>query len=230
MTTPRRGQGFARRVTPDNLHDFRQFLQVRERKSSGGDQPADAPASSGSILDPASASLFSGRSIQVVVPYHRVPYPSQTPVPPSNPAPKGQLVWKKKLSRTDAQRQIGHPTGDLRLTQAHFQVAGKTIDHTQYFRYQVFERGDWRPESPQVEIASFDFDITAFGTHYGLFQLVVGHKPTGEAGQGNYTTGLRWGESMQRKLVETLDVTGATFSLYAPVSNAPAPFVIEITR
>ena len=60
-----------------------------------------------------------------------------------------ELMWRKTLSRTDAQRQKGNQTGDLRLTQARFEYRGKRIDQTKYFRYEVFGDGEWsEPDRP----------------------------------------------------------------------------------
>ena len=80
-----------------------------------------------------------------------------------------ELMWRKVLSRTDAQRQRGNQTGDLRLTQARFEYRGKAIDQTKYFRYEVFGSGKWRePVKPPQgikrrytyrEVSTFVFKI-----------------------------------------------------------------------
>lgn len=136
-----------------------------------------------------------------------------------------QLVWKKKLSRTDAQRQKGNQTGDLRLTQANFKQRGRVIDQTKYFRYEVFAEGDWNePNKPPQgikgaytyrEVATILFRVNIEGERRTrLCYLDVSHKKSGEAGQGNYTTGIRWGAVLTHVLRERIDVSGMFLELY----------------
>lgn len=142
--------------------------------------------------------------------------------------PKGRLIWQKTLSKTDAQHQEGHPTGDLRLVQAKKDNNDEEIDQTSHFRQNVFGSQSWvvTKQSPLSEEAEVDFDVTIRGTHLGNRLLTVSHKPSGEAGQGNYTTNIRWGS-----LAETLradDLTACVFKLYAPAEGTTTPFFIEI--
>ena len=103
-------------------------------------------------------------------------------------------MWQKKLSKTDAQRQLGNPTGDLRLTRAKFLVDGNHIDQTQYFRHIVFKNENWRAkEGKQVkEISIVLFKVFIDDEFVGEDNLEIQHKPSGEANQSNYTTGIRW--------------------------------------
>jgi hypothetical protein len=157
------------------------------------------------------------------------PLPAAPAPPPPRPAPAptGPLMWEKRLSMTDAQRQTGHATGDLRLVQAGFRVGGALIDWTTYFRRTVFGAAAWtttaNPQGKLVEKADVEFDITILGQPLGRQTLTVGHKPSGEAGQGNYTTSIRWGA-----VVHAVDVTGCTLRLYAPPHGQRAPFVLEV--
>jgi HKD family nuclease len=109
----------------------------------------------------------------------------------------GKLVWTRKvLPKSSVQRSIGNPTGGLRLVQDDFTVDGEVIDQTQYFRKEVFRAFPWVKvkDKPYVEATTVPFDITIKGDFKGRFELEVRHKPSGEAGQHNYTTSISWGE------------------------------------
>ncbi|MCX6903279.1 MAG: hypothetical protein NTW03_07340, partial [Verrucomicrobia bacterium] len=56
--------------------------------------------------------------------------------------------------------------------------------------------------------------------------LEISHKPSGEAGQGNHTTILRWGREFRPTIVQE-NVTGAVLSLYE-TPDADAPFLLEL--
>jgi len=152
---------------------------------------------------------------------------------PSEPTPQNNiedLVWQKlNLPASDVQRQTGNVTGGLRLTQARWSVNDNPIDQTTYFRNNVFGNLDWREWriSPYSERAEADFDIYILGESYGIHELMISHKPSGEAGQHNYTTILHWGELGE--VIRELNLVGRTFSLYAPPSGEVEPFTIQIT-
>lgn len=184
------------------------------------------------------AALFSGEPI-------RVPRMSRAAIgpptggagprtPPATPKravsiPTGTIVWRKTLSATDAQRQPGNPTGDLRLTQARFRIGGRYIDHASYFRESVFGDLQWTIENqtPLVEVAHVPFQITVLGVSLGVHTLKVSHKPTGEAHQRNYTTGIRWGTLATR--IREANVEGRTLTLSAPPAGAENRFQIDIS-
>ena len=65
------------------------------------------------------------------------------------------------------------------------------------------------------------------GRDYGIRNFEISHKPTGEAGQGNYTTILRWGREFKPVVVRA-QLTGAVFSLYE-TGEESAAFFIDIT-
>lgn len=140
---------------------------------------------------------------------------------------RGREVWSKKLSLTDAQRQHGNPTGDLRLVQAQ-NYNTRPIEQTTYFRDEVFGSLIWHAEKdePFVEVAEVDFDITLMGTHYGNHILTVSHKPTGEAKQGNYTTNIRWGSFAS--ILHSIDISDRILRLYAPTAGSTTPFFIVV--
>jgi hypothetical protein len=138
---------------------------------------------------------------------------------------RGMQRWEKVLSKTDAQRQEGNPTGDIRLTQAKWKVNGRPIDQTTYFRNGVFREADWHRKNADVEEAPVEFNVNILGTDYGQHTLVVSQKPSGEASQGNYTTGIQWRDLMP--VIRRIDLTGRTLRLYDPPARSIA-FVLEI--
>src|ERR1044072_4450001 len=138
----------------------------------------------------------------------------------------GPLVWEKKLTATDAQRQIGNPTGDIRLTKAGWKIEGKLIDNTKYFRYDLFGGFEWTRKDEKVEEGLVPFDVQILGESYVLMTLFVSHKPTGEAHQHNYTTGIQWGPLSP--VTRRINLTGKLLRLYAPPAGQDEPYFIEI--
>jgi len=138
------------------------------------------------------------------------------------------VVWRKSLAASDVQRQPGHATGGVRLTQARFRDAsGDNIDHTTYFR-ELFKGFDWQETRavPHVEEAEVDFLLVVEGESLGVHALAVSHKPSGEAGQRNYTTSLKWGRLAGQ--IHRMDLRGKTLTLYAPPPGKSEPYVIDI--
>ena len=112
----------------------------------------------------------------------------------------GPLVWvRSRLPASSVQQSAAgtNPTGGLRLVQDGYLVAGRVIDQTTYFRNVVFGSFPWVQASvrPFVEVAIVPFEITIRGVNIGTFNLGVRHKPSGAAGQGNYTTSISWGDA-----------------------------------
>lgn len=145
---------------------------------------------------------------------------------------KGQLVWKKaNLPRSDVQSTTSgtttNPTGGLRLTRAHWKIAGKYIDWTTYFRTDLFGNFDWRKERtlPFVEATKVLFNVKILGEDKGQYRLKIRHKPSGEADQSNYTTLLSWGTL--GSLIRKSNLVGKTLLLYAPPKGSKEPFFIE---
>lgn len=144
----------------------------------------------------------------------------------------GPLLWKKSnLPASDVlmrKRLSTHPTGGLRLTQADFKVRGKQINQTTYFRKTVFGNLPWKliKKKPKVEEVVATFRAKILGEDFGTVRLKISHKPSGEAGQGNYTTLLHWGDFGDK--IKELDLVGKTFYLYGPSERATEPFFIEI--
>jgi len=147
-----------------------------------------------------------------------------------SPYAKGKLVWtRKKLPFSSVQGggQGTNPTGGLRLVQDDFISGGSKIDQTSYFR-NLFGRYAWNQvrKTPYVEASKVPFEVTIKGVFHGKFDLEVRHKPSGEAGQHNYTTSISWGAVSS--IISKADLTGSRLDLYAPKRKGK-PFEIVIS-
>lgn len=141
----------------------------------------------------------------------------------------GELLWQKtKLPASDVQRQKGNVTGGLRLVQAKWKVSDNFIDQTTYFRNEIFGHLIWSTwkSKPYSEKAETSFDVYILGESYGVHELMISHKPSGEASQHNYTTILHWGELAET--IRQLNIVGKTFNLYSPPEGQTEPFIIEV--
>jgi PLD-like domain len=171
----------------------------------------------------------------------RAQEPAVAQIPPPAPAAEqapaarpegGLLVWSKRLPRTDALQvnEGSHPVGGVRLTQAEFEhPPGQRIDQTTYFR-NLFREFQWEAEAGRHRNQEHTFvpmRIFIRGRDYGIRNFEMSHKPSGEAGQANYTTILRWGREFTPTILQE-DVTGTLLSLYE-TPDAEAPFLIELT-
>lgn len=165
------------------------------------------------------------------------PIQAQIPaiVPPVEPAlaarpADGLLVWRKRLPRTDALQvnEGSHHVGGVRLTQAEFEnPPGQRIDQTTYFR-NLFRDFQWEAEGQRGQEHTFvPMRIFIRGRDFGVRNFEISHKPSGEAGQANYTTILRWGGEFTPTILQE-NLTHALLSIYE-TPNADAPFLIEIT-
>lgn len=130
---------------------------------------------------------------------------------------EGNLVWqRRKLPASSVQKsKMGtNPTGGLRLVQDDFEVEGKKIDQTTYFRNALFGVYDWTiiKQNPLVEVTKVPVKIYIFDEDFGAHLLEIRHKPSGEASQGNYTTSVSWGE--MGEIVREKDLEGRRLSLY----------------
>jgi len=143
---------------------------------------------------------------------------------------RGQLVWIRIHLPSSSVQAVGsgtNPTGGLRLVQDGFVTGGHVIDQTTYFRNNIFGNLSWIVigNNPLVEGTRANFFISVKGEDWGLFELDIRHKPSGEAGQHNYTTSISWGYLGRR--VSEANLTNARLELYAP-SNQNDPFILEI--
>ncbi len=229
------GQGFSRRVTSKSLEVFAPLLRLGHAASDSSEADSSDEANNTPVEDSAlleAQGLFRGTHFKSKIPFH---YSRSSPAVAKKPVifhtratKKGALVWQKVLPASDVQRQPGNPTGGVRLTQARWYDEGKRIDWTTYFRNKVFAGLEWRQTRarPFVEEAVVRFDVTVLGKRLGIHELAVSHKPSGEAGQANYTTILQWTGLSQT--IKDADLTGRTLRLYAPPAGAKEPFFIEI--
>lgn len=147
-----------------------------------------------------------------------------------SPSAKGKLVWtRKKLPSSSVQGGGSgtNPTGGLRLVQDDFISGGSKIDQTSYFK-NLFSRYTWKQvrATPYVEAAKVPFEVTVKGVFHGQFDLEVRHKPSGEAGQHNYTTSISWGTV--GNIISKANLTGSRLDLYAPQGKGK-PFQIVIS-
>jgi len=247
------GQGFARRINLKNLQRFAPLLARKSKGESsvaGDDEQSprkitsttknDSKAGDPDIAE--AEKFFAGKRFKSRVRF-TAPGKSRSKVRAASkrrsrstgiPSTKrgvasaspdrGMLVWQKILSKTDAQRQNGHRTGDIRLTQAKNENP-RQIDQTTYFRNEVFGKAKWHRKNAEVKEATVAFYVNILGIDYGRHNLVVSHKPSGEAKQGNYSTGIRWGDLMP--ITKQTDLTGRTLRLFDPPADETA-FVLEI--
>lgn len=141
------------------------------------------------------------------------------------------LVWRRRTLPASSVEIAGtentNPTGGLRLVQDKFQVGGEIIDQTTYFRNTVFGDLPWATERilPLVEKAIGKFYVSILSEDLGMIPLEIRHKPTGEAGQHNYTTSISWGRLS--KTIREMMLTGRTLNLYRS-EDADDTFKIEI--
>lgn len=233
----------ARRVTLANLHEFAPLLKggTPTNPNDETDTPEADRANVGVERDPALAeaeALFGPSQFRVPMPFRRARQPHRDATrrrlqfrrePAERDVEYRELLWRKpSLDRSSVQRQPGNPTGGVRLTQAQFSVNGQRIDQTTYFRYVAFADLDWeevRPEPRRTESATAYFRVIMLGEDYGIHELRISHKPSGEAGQNNYTTILHWG--VLGTQVHDLNLVGREFDLYGPTDDG-GEYLIDI--
>jgi HKD family nuclease len=145
----------------------------------------------------------------------------------------GVLVWRKILTKSDASdvKPGTHPKAQVVLSQAGFEnPPGHPINQMTYFR-NLFRDFHWEQEAGKhadQEHTFARFRVRIRGQDYGIRNLEVSHKPSGEAEQKNSPTVLRWGGEFN-PIIRHLGLTGATFSLFE-LSDDAADFLIEITN
>ncbi len=147
--------------------------------------------------------------------------------------PLGILVWRKILTKSDASdvKPGTHPKAQVVFSQADFEnPPGHLIDQMTYFR-NLFRDFQWEHENgkhPDQEHTFARFRVVIGDKDYGVHNLEISHKPSGEAGQKNSPTVLRWGGTLN-PIIRKLGLTGATFSLIE-LSENDADFLINITK
>ena len=108
------------------------------------------------------------------------------------------------------------------MVQDDFIIKGGKIDHTNYFRNSLFGNYDWNKirSNPFVEAAKVPFEVTINEEFIGRFDLEIRHKPSGEAGQHNYTTSISWGEL--GTVIKESSLEGSRLDLYSPKGKSKA--------
>jgi hypothetical protein len=140
------------------------------------------------------------------------------------------LLWSRKKLPASSVEIAGsantNPTGGLRLVQDKFVIDGKVIDQTTYFRNTVFGELFWAVEKhfPLVEKAIGRFHVVLLEEDLGWHNLEIRHKPSGEAGQHNYTTSISWGGLS--KEIRDRNLTGRMLNLYRNPSTST--FKLEV--
>lgn len=234
----KKGQGWARRVTLENLPDFAPWLRQaddkqaelerekrKQKKAEAAGKPSPFRGVPLSLPSRFRSPQRTGKSGELRKDSARLAKPKMIPAPGSS----GVLLWRRTMSRSDAQKTSGktNPTGCLRFTQA-WRDNEREIDQTSFFRQDIFGRFPWRvlKAKPYEEATDVPFHVTLNGEPLGIFALQIRHKPSGEAGQHNYTTSLHWGKLMP--VVKEKVRPGQVFSLSAPAKGKRKPFYIEI--
>ncbi len=203
--------------------------QTQGRSPEGSTLPANPFTPVATPLPPLLPESL--RAEERVEPQALEPDGQQAP-PTVTPRPLGILVWRKVLPQTDALQVTpsSHHVGGVRLTQARFEnPPAQRIHQTTYFR-QLFADYRWENEVGgyvDQEHTFVPMHIIIRGTDYGIHNFEISHKPSGEAGQNNYTTILRWGREFNPIVVRE-NLTGAVFSLYE-TDEENAAFLIDIT-
>jgi hypothetical protein len=147
--------------------------------------------------------------------------------------PTETLVWRKKLTKSDASDtepgSSSNPKAHIVLSQAKFEnLPGQRISQTTYFR-NLFRDFHWEPEQDKhadQEHTFVRFRVVIRDQDYGVRNLEVSHKPSGEAEQNNSPTVLRWGGEFN-SIIRQLNLTGTILSLYE-IADGDADFLIDI--
>ena len=134
--------------------------------------------------------------------------------------PEGTLVWRKILPASDALQVLPgtHHVGGVRLVQAKFESPlGQRIDQKTYFR-QLFSDYNWETETGRnrrydQEHTFVPMRLVILNNDYGVHFFEISHKPSGEAGQANYTTILKWGQLLN-PVIQEMNIAGKVLSLY----------------
>lgn len=224
------GQGFARRVTHENLDDFTPRLRKRGESENGETNPGDDEEPSSEIER--TEGLFSGESIDTPTPANPSP---DSPIPMPE-AEKGPLLWDKSMSNSDAQKPPGEDSsykGELVMLLGR-NSSTPDIDASEaltWFREEAFGDLDWggSMSNENEEEAYCKFSIQIDDEDYGIFRLRLTHRKSRTAlDTGTYTaTVLHWGPITQ--ILRESDVEGGSLlELYAPPPGRSEPFFIEI--
>ena len=116
------------------------------------------------------------------------PHVASTPPTPLTGA-KRVARWSKSLPPSDAQRREGHQSKLIALTQGDYR---RRIDHTTYFRNDLFGGETWNDETTTskapLEVAYVPIRTTIDGTDHGVLTFRFTHAIHRESGSNSPTT------------------------------------------
>ncbi|MBQ3545652.1 MAG: phospholipase D family protein [Lachnospiraceae bacterium] len=124
-------------------------------------------------------------------------------------------VWKSKpLKKTHlgiTNKKRTNVKGEMGLGKGKYK--NQNIDQMTYFRYDVFEKLEWKKNQKGDEIAEGKFTLIISGINYGEYCLQILHKREGMVAydQNNYVTSIRWGECS--KIIKNESLLGKTLTL-----------------
>lgn len=237
----KKGQGWARRVTLQNLANFAPWLrQIDDAQLEAAKQARKAKK----VAAVGKPSPFGG--VPLALPSRFRPKPrgkatdtgkdkgdsigtAQTPKQ-RKPAQHGALIWSKTLAKSDAQapKAGSHPKGYMTFAKAKRDNVS-VVDVTTYFRNDVFKNFLWnevQSNTPTWE-AMIPFEFTIHGRSFGVHVMRLSHKPSRVSEQANVPTVLHWKNLPRdaRKLIRA----GDYLSLFRPAKGKRTPFYIEIS-
>ncbi len=116
------------------------------------------------------------------------------------------VSWSKTLTRSDC----GRPNPGSNTTSAlRFTKAGYDIDQSTWFRRVLFNDATWTPDAVRDgERTVIRFDVVINGLARGTHELEIKYDLKREAGQGNFTTDLKWGSLTP--VLQDVDLVGHT--------------------
>lgn len=125
-----------------------------------------------------------------------------------------ELVWSKKLSRTDAQRETtGGLVPYLRLTRSKLP---QTEDWQTWFREKFFAGQNWQPgtygKETDLEKCKVVFDVTVQGLALGKIPCEVTHGPHRLESHNTPNTWVHWPKKIEDCL-QLNDLSGAQVKL-----------------
>ncbi|HEV2841790.1 MAG TPA: hypothetical protein VGW39_10725 [Chthoniobacterales bacterium] len=238
----KKGQGWARRVTLENLADFAPWLrQIDDSQIEAAKQERKAKK----VAAAGKSSPFRGVPLALPSRFRpkrrsqttRTGKVGKSPSAYTEPTPKrdkraqhGALIWSKTLAKADAQapKAGSHPKGYMTFAKARRDNV-VDVDVTTYFRNDVFKNFQWnevQSNTPTWE-AMIPFDFTIHGRSLGVHVMRLSHKPSRVSEQANVPTVLHWKTLPReaRKLIRA----GDYLSLFRPAKGKRTPFYIEIS-
>ena len=229
----KKGQGWARRVTLENLPDFAPWLRQADDKQAELEREKRKQKKAEAAGKP---SPFRG--VPLALPSRFTPprkkrrkTAAKTIVGKQSKVKAGQRgepKWRKTLASADAQApESGNPKGCMTFAQARKDNV-IAVDAATYFREDLFKDFSWNevPSNKPTWEAMVPFDFTIHGQHFGVHVMRLSHKPSRSHGRGNAPTVLHWKNLPKdaRQLIRAKDV----LSLFEMVKGKRKKIYIEI--